>query len=444
MRALFLEIELERAWAVASIGPAFIAAFIRKHGHEAVFLKVPFNSAAEDIILQIESLEPDIIGVSLTMRQWLRARELIRDIRRRIDIPVIAGGLLPSFEPEAVLASGGFDMVCIGEGERPMLELLDRLEIKGGIGSKPIDNIMDQGDPRPRLGPVIADIDKSPFMARDLLNESHGVFHMVMRRGCPFSCRHCAALSLRNLYGPEYLRRRSVENVIAELIELRSSRECNYIIFLDDSFIDDSAWVKSFAEKYAKHIGVGFSVHARIESMRPEILEMLVEAGLKHVVYGVESGSERIRRVVLNRSMTDDRIVETFDRSKRAGTIVTADYMLGIPGETRDDIEMTLDLNDRLDPHDFGYFVFYPYPGTPLFHECRKNGMMPDDYMNRPANHRETILNLPHLSKDDILLYYQRFTEARIKTFIKKYSGPIDDDKTAEIESMVVQSADLG
>lgn len=442
MRALFLEIEMEREWAVASIGPAFIAAFIRKHGHEAEFLSVPFNSAADEIIAQIQTRDPDLIGVSLTMRQWLRAREIIRDIRQRVDIPVIAGGLLPTFEPEAVLAAGGFDLVCIGEGERPMLDLLET----GGVpGSDSIDNIMRKGGPRPRIGPVIPGIDDIPFMARDLLNESHGVFHMVTRRGCPYACRHCAALSLRNLYGPAaYSRHCSVDHVISELVELRQNQACNYIIFLDDSFMDDPDWINDFAGRYADHNGPGFSIHARIESMRPEILNRLVKAGLKHVVFGVESGSERVRRTVLNRAMTNDRIIDAFDRARQAGLIVTANYMLGIPGETRDDIEMTLELNQRLDPHDFGYFVFYPYPGTDLFHECRTKGFMPDDYMDLPANHRETILNLPDLTKDDILYYYQQFTEARVNTFIQKYGGGSGPDQAAEIESMVVQSAAMG
>ena len=90
---------------------------------------------AADVVAHIEAMEeserPRLVGVSLTTRQWLRARDLIGDIRARIDIPVIAGGLHPTFSPEAVLDSPGFDYVCLGEGEAPMLDLVDSSRWQG-------------------------------------------------------------------------------------------------------------------------------------------------------------------------------------------------------------------------------------------------------------------------------------------------------------------------
>jgi hypothetical protein len=89
--------------------------------------------------------------------------------------------------------------------------------------------------------------------------------------------------------------------------------------------------------------------------------------------------------------------------------------MLGIPGECKADIDQTLELHSQIQPDDFGYFVFYPYPGTPLFQECRAKGYLPENFADLPANHRSSVLNLPKLTKDDIERYYEKFTELKIR-----------------------------
>ena len=93
MRVLFLEIDLEREWAVASLGPAFISPFLRHHGHEVCVLRVPLDLSPDRLIARIRKQAPNILGLSLTSRQWLRARDVVRAIRAELDIPVIAGGL---------------------------------------------------------------------------------------------------------------------------------------------------------------------------------------------------------------------------------------------------------------------------------------------------------------------------------------------------------------
>src|SRR5215510_6865882 len=127
MRVVFLEVDSERSWAVASIGPAFIAAYLRAHGHEVEFVRAGVGLTDDEVVGQVAALQPGLLGVSLTTRQWLRARQLICAIRAKVDVPVIAGGLHPTFAPEAVLSTPGFDYVCLGEGEEAMLEVVRAL-----------------------------------------------------------------------------------------------------------------------------------------------------------------------------------------------------------------------------------------------------------------------------------------------------------------------------
>ena len=429
MKVIFLELDTESSWAVASLGPAFLAAYLRQHGHDAAFIRVPPHQPIEDIAATIRQETPGLIGVSLTTRQWLRAREVIGGLRKISNIPVIAGGLHPTFSPEDVLSHEGFDYVCLGEGEAALLDLVNTLD----LGISPIDiniaNIWVRGGERPRLRDPIEPLDSIPFMARDMLDERWGVHHVSTQRGCPFPCTYCAARMYDQLYAEgntaDYGRRRSPGNVLAELGEIQSRGPLNYIIFLDDTFTIHHSWVREFCQLYKRDIGIPFSLHARVETVNKEMLNELAEAGCRHITYGVESGSERVRREIMKRWATNQRFRDVFRWTKEAGIMATANYIIGTPGETVAEMQETITLHHELQPVDFGYFVFYPYPGTDLFRTCRENGWLPEDYLTRAANHRQSILNLPNVTKEDIAKIYNAWTAIRAETAVSR-SRPSD------------------
>jgi len=169
MRVLFLEIDTESSWAVASLGPAFLASYLRKFGHEPVFLRVPIDWNASDVAERVEAIDPELIGVSLTTRQWLRARRLMADLRARVNVPVVAGGLHPTFSPDVVLKADGFDYVCRGEGETAMLDLVEAVARGDQPGSVQIPNIWGRGgSPSALLRPNAASM-----LGRRSLTEIH-------------------------------------------------------------------------------------------------------------------------------------------------------------------------------------------------------------------------------------------------------------------------------
>ena len=127
-----------------------------------------------------------------------------------------------------------------------------------------------------------------------------------------------------------------------------------------------------------------------------------------------------------------------------AGILATANYMIGIPGETSEDTEQTLALNEELEPDDFGYFVFYPYPGTRLFQVCQDEGFLPDNYPDLPANNRQSILNLPTLSKDDIEHYYRLLTRIREAHYMNQYGSALNDEQKALAARNIRVSAEMG
>jgi radical SAM superfamily enzyme YgiQ (UPF0313 family) len=446
MKVLFLEIDTEREWAVASIGPAFLAAFIRKLGHEASLLRVPMDGTVDQLAAGIVDRSPDLIGVSLTTRQWQRARVLLAGVREHLSVPVVVGGLHPTFSPEETLRWPGIDYVCLGEGEKAFLYLVEALSAGVTITDDLIRNIWVEGGRRPELHKPFDPIDELPFMARDMLDEKHGVVHMTTQRGCPFPCTYCAARMYDELYAgtAPYGRRRSQDSVLRELFAIRDNGDLNYVIFLDDTFTIHHPWVDEFCEVYGEQLRIPFSIHARAETVNERMIHGLAAAGCRHITYGVESGSERLRRRIMKRPVTNEKMVKVFEWTKDAGILVTANYMMGVPGETRDEMQMTLDLHQELQPCDFGYFVFYPYPGTPLFNVCREKGYLPDDYLDRPANHRESILELPEVTKDDIAEFYDRWTMERKADMVRRYGPACTDEMKQASDREVERCAALG
>jgi radical SAM superfamily enzyme YgiQ (UPF0313 family) len=442
MRVLFLEFDTEAEYAVASLGPAFLAAYLRQHGHEAAFVRVAKDRTMAEIAGDVRREAPDLIGVSMTTRQWLRARDVLGQLRRISNIPVIAGGLHATFSPEDVLSHDGIDYLCLGEGEEALLELVNALE--SGQPPDDIDNIWVKGGARPKLRNPIEPLDAVPFLARDMLDERWGVRYLTTQRGCPFPCTYCAARMYDKLYASgdttNYGRRRSLDNVLAELSALRDPGPLNYVVFLDDTFTIHHPWVREFCKVYAREFAVPFSLNARVETVNEIMLHELAAAGCKHIVYGVESGSERVRREIMKRSATNQRFRDVFRWTRDAGIMATANYIIGTPGESRAEMQETIDLHHDLQPADFAFFVFYPYPGTELFQLCQANGYLPDDYLNLPANHRQSILRLPNVTQADIAEVYQQWTQLRVGTTLRR--GQVPDP--ARVEASIRASAARG
>jgi anaerobic magnesium-protoporphyrin IX monomethyl ester cyclase len=427
MKILFLEIDTERTWGLASVGPGYIGSYLRSRGHEAALLRVLPDQEIQDIICSIEKEAPGILGVSITTDQWQRAAYVAGEIRKHMDTPVIAGGVHPTFAPLSVLESDGFDYVCLGEGEEATHELLSCLEKGDGNNAGQIENIWVKGSGRPEIRPPFEPVDEIPFMARDLIDETHGVIHIVTQRGCPFPCTFCAAGAMVDLYkNTAYIRRRTVDNVLKELRQIRQQNPLNYVIFLDDTFTINRTWVQEFCRRYGREIGTGFSINARVETVTRDLIALLADAGCRHIVYGVESGSPRVRQEILNRPLESRRFIEVFNWTKQANIMVTANYMIGLPGETRADIDQTLSLNAELEPDDFECFVFYPYPGTRLFQTCRRKGFLPENGSKLPFNNRRSILNIPDLTKDDIEHYYNIFTKVRENAYANRYGRALE------------------
>ncbi|HET7034464.1 MAG TPA: radical SAM protein [Thermomicrobiaceae bacterium] len=274
----------------------------------------------------------------------------------------------------------GADYVIQGEGEATLGELLDRLtgradspleSIQGLVFSDPANGMLVCAPRRPDL----RDLDALPFPAWDLVDipryqriwrERHGYYsmNMVTTRGCPFHCNWCA----KPIWGQRY-HARSPENVASELKWLKETYRPDHIWFVDDIMGLKPGWVERFAALVEEQGSrVPFKCLNRVDLLlRGDTIDALRRAGARTVWVGAESGSQKILDA-MDKGTRVEQIYEVSRRLRAAGIEVGFFLQFGYPGETREDIERTLQMVRDCRPDDIGMSVSYPLPGT-AFHE---------------------------------------------------------------------------
>lgn len=188
-----------------------------------------------------------------------------------------------------------------------------------------------------------------------------------LSRGCPFKCAYCCA----SLYGEREtgaaaVRIKSPARAIAEIQDMLTRYDPPLLVFDDDTFFKSKTWVHKFAALYKKEIGRPFTCNTRPETVNDDLVRVLKEANCSMISIGIESGDQELRREVLHRRMTDDRIVQAFETIRKHGIAAASFNMVGFPGESRERFQKTIALNRRVRPDLLQLTIFYPYRGTAL------------------------------------------------------------------------------
>jgi len=365
-------------------GILLIAALLKEHGHR-VSLTV---ASEEDPLAAVERLRPDVVAYSVytgTQRYYL---DLNRRIKQRLPVFSIFGGPHPTFFPE-LIEEEGVDGVCVGEGEYATLELMDALA--AGEPYTGIRNWLfrtETGVVRNPLRPLLAsaELDALPFADRELLYSAHPLSRsnrirpFITGRGCPYNCSFCFNRAYSDLYQsaghPTGLRRRSVDNVLREIEEVRRRYGLSFITFMDDTFILNRRWLEDFARAYPERIGIPFWCQVRANLVDDQVADTLAKAGCVSVSYGIEAGNDRLRNQVLNRNMSREQILGAARILRQHHIAFSTNNMLGLPtGGLQEDLE-TLDLNIQARPAYANVFLYQPYPKTQLGEMALQEGYM--------------------------------------------------------------------
>ena len=405
-------------------GIMHLSAVLKSKGHRAeLFIGTNARKLAGDI----KKYDPDIIGFSCTTGTHELALKIARGIKSRTGAIIVFGGPHPTFFPE-IIEEEGVDAVCIGEGEGAISDLAEAIDKKTEICGIP--NLWVKQDERiikNDVRPLTDDLDSLPFPDRSIyydkypfLNRSQKIF--IAGRGCPYKCTYCFNESLQELYSRKgkYVRFRSVENVLNEMDEVRRRYVCKTVYMADDTFILNKTWLFEFLEKYRTRIGLPFSCLVRADLISEAIVAKLRSADCYAVFFGVESGYESIRNLVLGKSITDSQIIETASLLKKYGINFRTYNMLGLPGETLKEAFKTIDLNIKIKTDYPWCSILQPYPKTAIRKLVEERGMLKHGVIAK-FFFKNSVINTPQIKQLSNLqkLFYWTVKYPSIKPIVR-------------------------
>lgn len=365
------------------LGLQYLVSWLRREGFSAVdWHDSTFDPGPEGFYARLAEARPRAVGLyGHTITRPLAAEMVARC--RAEGARVIAGGPDPVQYLETYL-DAGVEVVVIGEGEQTLGELMqhlsangwrwdwDRLDAIAGIafrrGGQPDGPVV-----RTAARALIRPLDRIPWPMRERRDldryfgawrARHGetALSMVTSRGCPYHCTWCS----KQVYGDTF-RRRSVEDVLAELADLRGRYDPDQIWFADDLFTINRTWVLRFcAELVARRAQVPFYLIGRPETLDAELCDALASAGCTRVYCSAESGSQQVLD-----AMRKDTKLEHIHRGARAlraaGIELGVFVMLGYPGETLADVDATVSMLHALEPEVTLLSVAHPMRGTAFY-----------------------------------------------------------------------------
>jgi len=342
-----------------------------------------------DLFREIEAYGPALVGMTLFSKELREIADLCRRIKAHFpSVLILLGGAHPTAMPEETLEQvPACDIVVRGEGEIVLHDLVKTLE--GGGDLREVRGISF----RDRDGKVVsgtdaeapADLDLLPFPDRESLidnyrNGSYSSFvygspsDLIMTsRGCPYQCSFCFKVCGR-------YRSRSPQNVLEEVDWIAAHVKPKCLQIMDDSFtIQKQRSLEILDGLIERNYPFTLKVRSRVDAVDEELLARMKQAGVSTVVYGLESGSQKMLDA-FHKKTTVEQNVAACRMTRRAGLTCLGDMILFYPGETRETLKETERFIRKARPTAVNFLVLSPLPRTQAYEDAKKNGTLVGDW----------------------------------------------------------------
>jgi anaerobic magnesium-protoporphyrin IX monomethyl ester cyclase len=366
---------------ILPLGILSVGSALKKNGYEVELINITENEI-DKTTSYIADHPPLYVGISvMTGIQTNHSAELSKKIKSKIDIPIIWGGIHPSLLPEQCLEESYIDYVVISEGEETIVELTKKIIAGDDVGE--ISGIGYKKDSQPIINPwrsFIKNLDdyKLDFSLIDLekfifpLGDNKRVVAYKASRGCPFNCSFC----YNNAFNKNMWRKWSVETVVADINYLKEKYNIDAVKFYDDNFFVD----KNHAFEILSKIKLPSHLEIRIDSIDDEIAKKLKEYKVFDMLIGVESGSNRMLKLI-DKNFTVDRVISAVKVLQKYDLPASYSVIVGLPTETREEFDSTIDLLYRIynihPKAGFTLGAYLPYPGSKMYDFAIKEGFNP-------------------------------------------------------------------
>jgi anaerobic magnesium-protoporphyrin IX monomethyl ester cyclase len=420
------------------LGLAFVAGALERAGVEVQILDLVTHPYDRDTFASLlASFQPRIVGSTSVTMTFDAGRRVIQDAKSiDPDIVTVMGGPHVSFCPEDTLASvPELDLIVLGEGEGTIVDIAREAEGPRKWANVPGLAYRENGqvhrtERRPPL-----DIDSLPQPARHLMplgryRALNMAISMTTSRGCPFSCIFCVG---RRMMGPK-VRYRDPRAVVDEL-EYLAGLGFTQVNLADDLFTAKKSHCFAICDDIlARGLRVKWSCFARVDTVSPDLLRKLKEAGCTAVAFGIETGNEEILKTI-HKKITLPQVVEAIDMCCDAGVLPHASFILGLPGETPETVAESVRFVKMLEGRGAacGFHLLAPFPGTAVRDECEKYGLriLTNDWSEYHAN--RAIVETSSVTAamfDAIVDEPQRELEERLARAKERLEAgePLDDD----------------
>ncbi len=378
---------------------------------------VKTTDAYEDLRKLAESFGPNLILVTATENMFPMAINLLKSIKD-LGVPVILGGVFATFAAELAMRWTEIDMLCIGEGEQAMVDLCRKMSRNedfsaiSGLWIRQKDGKIRKNPMGPRVNmdanplPDFSIFEDSRFY-RPMGGKIYRMFPIETHRGCPYTCRFCNSPSQDTLYNSMtkqlFFRKKSFEEIRKELLYCRDVWKAEYFFFWADTFF---AWSENefdqFCELY-QDIKIPFWCQTRPETVVERRIKKLKRVGVDRMGFGVEHGNEKFRKDVIDRSYTNQLVIDKMKIPHDLGVQYSVNNIIGFPDETRELVFDTIELNRQIPADTRSCSIFVPFHGTELRKMAVQRGYIQPDVIC-PTNSDDSVLTMPppYLGKQEM------------------------------------------
>lgn len=375
----------------------YLASSLIKDGNKVKVLDLmlyPKEKSSRILQETINKFNPGICGITANSPERFEAFNLARIVKREKSIPVVLGGVHVTFSYEESLRKvPEIDVAILGEGEDTFRELcrfftgeIKNLQEIKGIAFRKDDMILKTDD-----RPFLEDLDKLPFPARELFDvDKYELFlpikgrpqttQIITSRGCPFNCAYCSAKEFRK----RTVGWRSAENIVDEIDHItRKYPQFETIFIYDDHFTSNKKRAISVCNEILRRgIRIKWACYGRADSIDEELAEKLKKAGCIMVSFGIESGSNKVLKL-MQKGITSEKAGSALKVLKKYGIWTRCSIFFGYPGENWLDIIKTFAflIYNRVKSTEviFGYHPII-FPNTKLYRDLVKTGYLPDNF----------------------------------------------------------------
>lgn len=391
----------------------------------------------KDIVRKIRADRPDIVGVTITTENRFQAFRLVRLAKRaHPGCLTVLGGPHASMAAEDCLRHiPELDVVVRGEGEMTMLDICRAWDAEPRLESlDSIPGLVLRKGGQPACNPPrtpIADLDTLPFPAYHLVPfgkyrfafevPGHGslpAVNVMTSRGCPFACSFCAT----PVNWGRHVRMRSPENVIREIELLKARYGIKVVFFFDDTFNASPKRADAICDlMLERKLDVFFKCDVRLDIMSRALLLKMKAAGLFHLSYGLEAGSDRVRETIVGKQIEMADFHNLTDWCIELGVVANVFFIFSHPTETWDEARATIRIIEQYkDRIEGSVAILHIYPGTPLEAHAKATGFLPAGF-TWTRRYRKGVITLP-MAQGDVPLYLEKLTWAQISELVLRWS----------------------